>query len=81
MASEPDFLACRDEPFRRVILIPFNRVTVIHRELMMKVVITFTDSDQCGDKMVAGRVLIVKGCISQPMCKRVNAERRLERVR
>lgn len=74
MASETELLASPDEPFGGIILVPFDSVTVIHRELMVEVVITFTNCREGGEDMVAGTVLVVKGSISEPVSKRVNTE-------
>ena len=61
VGSEADFLASPDEPLGRIILVPSDGIAVIHRELVVKVVVTFTNSDKCRDEMVTGCMFIVKG--------------------
>lgn len=66
-----------DEPLSRVILIPPDRVTVVHGELMVEVVVTFANGGQSGDEVVTGRVLVVEGGVTEPVRERVHAEGRL----
>ena len=77
--SKADFLAYPDEPFSRIVLVPSEGIAVVHWELMVKVVVTFTNGHKSGNKMVARRVLIIERRISQPMCQRVDAECRLNK--
>ena len=63
-----------DEPFSRVILIPSDRITVIHRELMVEVVVSFANSDQSSDKMILWSMLIIEGGLTEPVSKGVDAE-------
>jgi hypothetical protein len=77
MTGKTQLLAYPDEPLRRVILIPLDRVSVIHWELVVEIVITFPDGNQSGDQMITRSVLVIKGRLSQPVCKRVDAECRL----
>jgi hypothetical protein len=53
-----------DEPLCGVVLVPLDGVTVVHRELVVEVVVTFTDGGECGDHVVAGSVLVVKGSLA-----------------
>lgn len=78
MAGQTEFLTRGDEPLGRVVLVPLDRVPVIHGELMVEVVVAFADGDERGDDMVAGRVLVVKRRLAKPVRKGVDAERRLE---
>ena len=71
-------LANPDNPFSRVILIPFDGITVIHGELMVEVVITFANSCKSSDDMVAWGVFIIERCLSEPMSKGVHAKGGLE---
>lgn len=75
MASETELLADPDEPFGRVILIPLDGVSVVHGELVVKVVVTLADGDESGGKVVAGCVLVIKGRLPEPVGERVDAER------
>jgi hypothetical protein len=56
-----------NEQFRGIVLVPLDRIPVVHRELMVEVVIAFADSDKCGDHMVAGSCLSSKG-VSPSQC-------------
>ena len=69
-----------DEPFGGVVLVPFNSVTVIHRELMMEVVISFANGYKCGDKVVTRSVFVIEWGLSEIVCKTVDAECRLGHV-
>ncbi len=64
-----------DEPFRGVVLVPLDRVPVVHGELMMEVVVAFSDGDESGKEVVARGVLVVKGRVTEVMGERVDAER------
>jgi len=72
--GETELLPNPDGPFGGVILVPFDGIAVIRRELVVEVVITLTESDKCSDDMVARRVAVVKWLVTKPMCERVDAE-------
>lgn len=46
MACETEEFAAGDEPFRRIILVPFDRVAIVHGELMVKVVVSFAHGQE-----------------------------------
>ena len=77
MAGKTKLLAYPDEPFGGIILIPPNCVSVVHRELVVKVVIALSNCDQGGDQMVARRVFVIKRRFSQPVCKGIDTKRGL----
>ena len=77
MTRESKLVANRDEPLGGVPLVPFHRVPIIHRELMVKVVVTLPERHECRDEMVFWRVLIIECAFSQPMSQRVDCEGRL----
>ena len=66
-----------NEQFRGIVLVPLDRIPVVHRELMVEVVIAFADSDKCGDHMVAGSCLSSKKRLAEPVRERFYAESRL----
>ena len=72
MAGKSDRLANPNEPFGRIILIPFNGVTVVHRELMVEVVVSFAVCDEGGDPVVAGSVFVVERRLAEIMHHRVD---------
>ena len=71
---EPQHSAQNNEPLRRVVLVPQERVAVIRRELMVEIVIAFSHSQDRRQKMVAGGKQIVVRGPSEPMCDRIDAE-------
>lgn len=78
MACKSDLLANPDEPLRRVILIPFDSISVVHGELVVEIVVAFTNGDEGGDNVVARGVLVIEGSLSEPMSEGINTERRLK---
>ena len=78
MARQPDLLAHIYEPLGRVVLVPPDRVTVVHRELVVEVVVALADGSKRGDEVVARRVLVVERSLAEPVRERVHAERRLK---
>ena len=54
-------------PFRGAVLVPLDRVPVVHGELMVQVVIAFADSDECGDHVVLGSVLVIERRLTEPV--------------
>ena len=56
-----------NEPFGRVVLVPFDGISEIHWELMMEVVVAFSDGAKSSDEVVARGVFVVERLISEPM--------------
>ena len=75
MGCQTEPLHGDDEPFRGVVLVPLDRVPVVHGELMMEVVVAFSDGDESGKEVVARGVLVVKGRITEGVREGVDAER------
>jgi hypothetical protein len=69
MACNTKLLARPNEPLRRVILIPLDGITIVHRELVVEVVVSFTNCDEGSDEMVARTVFVIEWCFTQPMSK------------
>jgi len=67
----------KDEPLGRVVLVPLDGVPVVLGELVVEVVVTFTDRDEGSHKVITRRVLVVKGSVTEPMSERVDAEGRV----
>jgi hypothetical protein len=63
-----------DEPLGRVVLIPLDGITIVHRELVVEVVVTFTNGDKGGDHVVARGMLVIKGRLTKPVGERVDAK-------
>ena len=74
IVCETKLLARPDEPLGRVILMPFNGVTIVGWELVVEVVVALAKSHQGSNNMVARRVTVVEGLISKPVGQRVDAE-------
>jgi hypothetical protein len=66
-----------NEPLRRVVLVPLDRVPVVHRELVVEVVIALAQRDERRDEMVARGLLVVERGLTQDVRDGVNAERTL----
>lgn len=79
VTSETELLHPPNEPLGRVILVPLDSVTVVHGELMVEIVVTFTNGNESGDHMVTRSVLVVEGSLAKPVSKRVDTEGRLEK--
>lgn len=74
MRRQTELGTTRDEPFGRVVLIPSNRIPIVRRELVMKVVIAFAKGDEGGDEVVPRRMPVVERGLSEPMRERVERE-------
>ena len=77
MASETEPGADGDEPLGGVVLVPSDGVTVVHGELVVEVVVAFTDGGESGDEVVTRSVLVVEGRLAEPVGERVDTEGRL----
>lgn len=69
-----------DEPLGRIILVPLDGIAVVHGELVVEVVVAFTNGNERSDEVVAGSVLVIKGSLSKPVGQRVDTESRLQMV-
>lgn len=78
LAREPELEADPDEPLRRVVLVPLDRIAVIHRELVVEVVVALADGHERGDEVVLRRVLVVERRLAEPVRERVDTERGLK---
>ena len=74
VGRETELEADPNKPLRRVVLVPFDRIAVVHRELVMEVVVSFAIRDECGDHVVTRGVLVVKRCLPEPVGEGVDAE-------
>jgi len=60
MQHQPELLAHPDEPLGWIVLVPLDRVAVVHGELVVEVVVPFADGDEGSDKVVTRGVCVVK---------------------
>lgn len=67
MGSKTDLLTGPDKPLGRIILVPLDRIPVVHGELVVEVVITFTNRDKRSEHMVTRRMLVIERRLSQPV--------------
>jgi hypothetical protein len=74
VVGEAELLPDPDSPLGRVILMPFDSIAVIRRELVVEVVVTFTKSDKSSDNVVTGGVAVVEWLVTEPMGQGVDAE-------
>ena len=74
VVGETELLPAPDRPFGGVVLPPVQGVAVIGWELVVEIVVALTECHQCGEDMVTGRVAVIKGLVTQPMCKGVDTE-------
>lgn len=77
VVGQTQLLPNPDGPFGGIVLMPFDGVAIVGWELMMKIVVAFTQSHQRRDDVIARRVSIVKGLIAEPVGKRIDAKGRL----
>ena len=63
-----------DDYLSRVVLVPFDGVTVVSWELVVEVVVTFTEGDQSGDPVVSWGSSVVERLVTQVVGQRVDAE-------
>jgi len=78
MRSNTTLLTDPDKPLGRIILVPLDRIPVVHRELVVEVVVALTDSDKRSEHMVTRRMLVIERCFSEPVGERINAKGRLQ---
>jgi hypothetical protein len=78
VASETDVLARANEPFRWVILIPSERIPIVHRKLVMEIMISLAHGQESGDQMVTRRMLVIVRCFAEPVGYRVDGKCRLD---
>ncbi len=72
-----DLLAKPNDPLGWVILVPPDSIAIVHGKLVVEVVVSLADSDECSKYMVPRRMLIVKRCFAKPVGQRVDTESRL----
>lgn len=53
---------------------PFDSISVVHRELVMEIVITLSNGDEGSDYMISGRMLVIERCLAKPVSERVDTK-------
>ena len=74
VVGESELLPDPDGPLRGIILMPLDGVTVVGGELVVKVVVAFSERDESGNDVVTRRVAVVEGLVTKPMGQGVDAE-------
>lgn len=74
VVGETQLLPNPDRPFRGVILVPFDGVAIIGREFMMKIMVSFAQSHQSRDDVIARGVSVIKWLIAEPVGQRIDAK-------
>lgn len=74
MTGKPNLLQYPDEPLSGVVLIPLDGITIVHGELVMEVVVTFTNGRKGRSEVISWRVLVIEGRLAKPVGKRVDTE-------
>jgi len=77
LLGQADLLHSPDEPFGRIILVPFDGIPVVHRKLVVEIVIALSNGDKSSDHMIAGCVLVIERSFTEPMSERIDAEGRV----
>ena len=63
-----------DHPLGGVILVPFDGVAVVRRELVVEVVVALSKGGESRDHVVTRRVAVIEGLVTEPVGQRVDAE-------
>jgi hypothetical protein len=74
IVGESELLQDPDRPLSRVILMPFDSIAVVGWELVVEVVVAFSEGDESSNDVVTRRVAIVKWLVTKPMGQRVDTE-------
>lgn len=74
VVREAELLPRPDHPLCGVVLVPLDGVTVIRGELVVEVVVTLSERDKSRDDMIARRVSVVEGLVTEPVGQGVDAE-------
>jgi len=78
MASKPKLLCRPYKPFGRIVLIPLDSIAIVHWELVMKVVVPFTNCHESSSEVVSRSMFVIERRLSEPVSKRVDAKSRLD---
>lgn len=68
---------CLNEPFRRIVSELPVRVSIVHRELVVEIVVALADRHERRNDMVSRRMFVIERRLTEPVRERVDAERRV----
>lgn len=74
VVGEAHLLPGPDGPLGRVVLPPFDSVTVVRGELVVEVVVALAEGHESGDDVITGRVAVVERLVTEPVSQGVDAE-------
>jgi len=74
VVGKAELLPGPDAPLGRVVLEPLDGIAVVAGELVVEVVVALSEGDERRDDVVAGRVAVVEGLVTEPVSERVDAE-------
>ena len=74
IGSKAELAPQPDAPLGGVVLVPLDSVAVVRGELVVEVVVAFTESDKGSDDVVPGAVAVVERLVSKPVSEGVDAE-------
>ena len=77
MARESKLLTHPDKPLRRVVLVPSDRIPVVHRELVVEIMVPFAYGDERGYQVVSRGMFVIERRVTEPVGKGVYAISRL----
>lgn len=80
LGGQTKLLHSPDEPLGRIVLVPFDSISIVHRELVMEVMITLSDGDEGGDHMISGCVLVIERSLAKPVSERIDTKGRLSQI-
>jgi len=69
-----DLLASPEKPFRGIILIPLVPVSIIHGELVVEVVVSFSHRDHGSKDAILGCQFIIIWLLAKPVTQGIHAE-------
>jgi len=67
IVGEAKLLPDPDRPLGRVILMPFDSIAIIRRELVVEVVVTFSQGNESSDNVITRRVAVIKWLVTEPV--------------
>lgn len=77
MVSKPNLMAQPNQPLGGIVLVPLDCVTIIHGELMMEIVIAFSECYEGSQQVISRRVLVIVRRVANPMGNGIDTRRRL----
>jgi hypothetical protein len=67
MASQANLLAHPDEPLGRIILVPLDGISIVHGELVVEIVVSLADGNECCDKVITRSIFVIERCLAEPV--------------